>query len=101
MSYFWKRNKETKVYELIDEELEEELAELLGVEIYDEEKEKAKAKSVASRALTEQEIKDFKDELAHASQELKTFFSNNTTVPSEEESEDSDSDSDSTSHTTP
>jgi len=91
--YFWKRNKETKVYEFIDEEAEEEVAEILGVEIYDEEKEKEKKRQKylqETRALTEQEIKDFKEELLYASQQMKDFMKNTQTKisSSEEESEE-------------
>ncbi len=89
LTYFWTRNKTTKIYEFIDEEAEEEVAEILGVEIYDEEKEKEKAKKKKeenSRALTEQEIKDFKEELTFVRDEL-TKFKNKTTSSSSEESD--------------
>jgi uncharacterized FlaG/YvyC family protein len=96
--YFWKRNKETKVYEFIDEVAEEEVAEMLGVRIYNEEEEKEKAKQKyleETRALTEEEIRSFKEELAHASQQMKEFLkSTNKTrassspVQQEEESEE-------------
>jgi hypothetical protein len=92
--YFWKRNKETKVYEFQDEEAEDEVAEILGVRIYNEEEEKEKAKQKylqETRALTEEEIKDFKEELARVSKEIKQF--NNTTktssVPPQVQEEDS------------
>lgn len=81
--YFWKRNKETKVYEFIDAEAEEEIRELLGVKLYDEAKEKEKARQKyiqETRALTEQEIKDFKEELDYVRQQIKEF--NNTTTTS-------------------
>lgn len=80
--YFWKRNKETKVYEFIDEEAEEEIAELFGVDVYDEEKEKEKAKQKylrETRALTEDEIREFKEELAYASQQMKEFLTASNT----------------------
>lgn len=79
--YFWKRNKETKVYEFIDEEAEEEVAELLGVKVYNEEEEKEKAKQKyleETRALTEEEIKAFKEELSYASAQMKEFLKNET-----------------------
>lgn len=72
LTYFWKRNKETKVYEFLDEEAEDEVAEMMGVQIYNEEEEKEKYLQ-ETRALTEQEIKDFKEELAYASQQVKAF----------------------------
>ena len=105
--YFWVRNKETKVYEFIDEDAEEEVREMLGVKLYDEAKEKEKARQKyleETRALTEQEIKDLKQELAYVREQIKEF--NNTTKISsveqqpqqqEEESEDSED----SSHTTP
>jgi hypothetical protein len=74
--YFWQRNKETKVYEFIDQESEEEVAEILGVKIYDENEEKEKAKQKylqETRALTEEEIRDFKEELAYVRQQIKEF----------------------------
>ncbi len=79
--YFWKRNKETKVYEFIDEEAEEEVAEMLGVSLYNEEEEAEKAKQKyleETRALTEEEIRNFKEELAYASQQMKEFLSSTT-----------------------
>ncbi len=36
--YFWQRNKETNVYEFIDEEAEDEVREILGVKLLDEQK---------------------------------------------------------------
>lgn len=84
--YFWKRNKETKVYEFIDEEAEQEIAELLGVKIYNEEAEQEKARQTyiqETRALTQEEIRDFKEELAFVSQQIKEF--NNTTKISSEQ----------------
>lgn len=79
--YFWKRNKETKVYEFIDEEAEDEVAELLGVKVFNEEEEKEKAKQKyleETRALTEEEIRQFKEDLAHASQQMKDFLKNSS-----------------------
>ena len=106
--YFWVRNKETKVYEFIDEDAEEEIAEILGVRIYDEAREKEKAKQKylqETRALTEQEIKDFKEELAYVREQIKEF--NNTTKTSSKahaqppQREESSEDSEDSSHTTP
>ena len=109
--YFWKRNKETKVYEFIDADAEEEVREMLGVKIYDEAKEKEKAKQKylkETRALTEDEIRDFKEELAHASNQMKEFLKNSKKTktseelpPAQEEADASDSDSTDSSHTTP
>jgi hypothetical protein len=86
LTYFWKRNKETKVYEFIDEEAEEEVAEILGVELYDEEKEKELYLN-RTRQLTEEEIKDFKEELAIVSQQMKDFLKA-TAAPKENDDTD-------------
>lgn len=83
--YFWKRNKETKIYEFLDQDAEEEVAELFGVKIYDEEAEKEKYLQ-RSRQLTDEEIQAFKKDLLEASQEIKAFFANTTTSSSEEDS---------------
>ncbi len=106
LSYFWKRNKETKVYEFLDADAEEEIAELWNVELYDEEKESQKEKR-KRRPLTEEEIQTFKEQLSIASKELKQFFSNSATKTLEEaqqglasQSTDSEQESDS-EHTTP
>ena len=77
LTYFWKSNKETKVYEFIDEEAEEEVAELLGVNVYNEEEVKKKEEEEykqQTRALTEEEIRTFKEELAIAKQDLLKFY---------------------------
>jgi hypothetical protein len=87
--YFWKRNKETKVYEFLDDEAELEIAEILDVELYDEAKEKEKARQKylqETRALTEEEIRDFKEELAYVKQQLQEF--NNTTKISLQEQQE-------------
>lgn len=81
LSYFWKRNKETKVYEFLDMDAEEELAEIWGVELYDEEKEKAKEKA-KRRLLTDEEIRQFKEELAEVSQQMKEFLNSTTMISS-------------------
>jgi hypothetical protein len=101
--YYWKRNKETKVYEFLDDEAEDEVAELFGVSVFDEEEEQEKQKQKylqKTRVLTDEEIKEFKEELAHVSQQLKQWLRSTTTSSLElqQEPEDSDSDSDS-SHT--
>ncbi len=86
--YFWQRNKETKVYEFIDMEAEEEVAEILGVEVYDEELQARKKERLYMqqvRALTEQEIKDFKEELDLVRRDLQKFIRNTTKASSEEE----------------
>lgn len=77
LTYFWKANKETKVYEFIDQESEEEVAELFGVELYNEEEAKKKEEEEykqKTRALTEDEIRTFKEELALAKEDLVKFY---------------------------
>ncbi len=98
--YFWKRNKETKVYEFLDDEAEEEVREMLGVKLYNEEEElekKQKKYLEETRGLTEEEIKSFKEELFYASQQMKDFLKNTTKTsslaspsPQGEESEESE-----------
>ncbi len=61
LSFYYKKNKLTNVYELIDEDAEIEVAELLGVEIksFDIEDEDVSK----SKGLSEEQIKDFKEQL--------------------------------------
>lgn len=107
--YFWVKNKETKVYEFIDDEAEEEIAELFRVKVYDEDVEKAKAKQKylqETRALTDQEIKDFKEELAFVTAQLKQWSTNTTktssfAAPQELAEEVEDSEEEDSLHTTP
>ncbi len=70
MGFYWKLNKQTKVYEFIDADSEEEVAELMGVQFYEgggEEDEPPK-----QNALTEDDIKFFKEELMFVNQALET-----------------------------
>lgn len=73
LSFFYKKNKERDVYEFKDEEAEEEVAELMGVEIYDEEKAKEKEKKDApeNRVLTEEEKAVFREHLTDIREKLK------------------------------
>ena len=72
LSFFYKKNKETGVYEFKDEEAEEEVAELMGVELYDEEKEKGKAEDrPENRVLTEEEKNTFCEHLTDIREKLK------------------------------
>lgn len=73
LSFFYKKNKERDVYEFKDEEAEEEVAELMGVEIYDEEKAKQKEKQEApeDRPLTEEEKTVFHEHLTDIREKLK------------------------------
>lgn len=92
LSYFWKRNKETKVYEFLDMDAEEEIAEWWAVELYDEEKEKEKERA-KRRPLTEDEIREFKQELAYASHQMKQWLNNTTKNSSQEQQESEESES--------
>lgn len=67
--FFYKRNKQTKVYEFLDPESEEDVAELMGVQLYDEEE--ASAATAARdredprhRVLTEAEKAEFREHIA-------------------------------------
>ena len=62
LSWFYKKNKETKVYEFKDEELEQEAAELMEVEIKDFKE--SEEDGPENRPLTEQEINDFREHIA-------------------------------------
>ncbi len=75
LSFFYKKNKERDVYEFKDEEAEEEVAELMGVEIYDEEKAKEKEKMEApeNRALTDEEKAAFREHLTDIREKLKAM----------------------------
>jgi hypothetical protein len=69
MGFYWKLNKQTKVYEFIDADSEEEVVELMGVELYDGAEED---KSPEQKALTEDEINFFKEELNFVNEALKS-----------------------------
>lgn len=71
LSFFYKKNKETGVYEFKDEEAEEEVAELMGVELYDEEKEKKVEELPENRVLTEEEKEAFREHLTDIREKLK------------------------------
>jgi hypothetical protein len=73
MCFYWKRNKQTGVYEFIDADSEEEVAELMNVELYtgtvgDEEG----LELAEQRQLTQDEIASFKEELAFVKEALET-----------------------------
>ena len=68
--YFYKYNKERKVYEIQDPDLEEELAELLGVKILDETFEDEEIPSYEARALTQEEHQIFREHIADIREKL-------------------------------
>ncbi len=70
MSFYWKRNKQTGVYEFLDADSEDEVAELMGVELC-EENEEEDAEEVEQRQLTEDEVTNFKDELSFIREKLR------------------------------
>lgn len=58
LSHFYKRNKTTQVYEFLDEEAEDEVAELMGVELYDE----AAAAAAAAAEEAQRQVEALSDE---------------------------------------
>jgi hypothetical protein len=60
--FYWKYNKAEDVYEFLDTDSEEEVAELLGVELYDgEEAPQETEETHEARQLTEEEVNDFRE----------------------------------------
>ena len=69
LSYFYKYNKERKVYEIQDPEMEDELAELLGVTIFEGEKDDGERPE--ARPLTEEEHQVFREHIQDIREKLK------------------------------
>lgn len=65
--YFYRWNKERKVYEFQDIEMEEEMAELLGVKIFEENEEEPRHEM---RDLTEEEHQIFREHIADIQEKL-------------------------------
>jgi hypothetical protein len=69
LCFYWKRNKQTNVYEFIDADSEEEVAGLMGVQFYEGGDDEELPKQ---EALTQDDIKFFKEELQFVNQALET-----------------------------
>jgi hypothetical protein len=70
MGFYWKRNKQSGVYEFIDADSEEEVAELMGVQLFEGEEDDGEEKP--QDALTQDEITFFKEELQYVNHALET-----------------------------
>ena len=66
--YFYKSNKERKVYEFQDADMEEEMAEMLNVKIYDEAGKEEPPHE--SRPLTEEEHQLFREHIADIQEKI-------------------------------
>ena len=60
LSFFYKKDKERNVYAFIDVESEEEVAELMGVELYDESKGEG---PTINSPLTDEQQKEFREHI--------------------------------------
>jgi hypothetical protein len=103
MSFYWKRNKQSGVYEFLDADSEDEVAELMGVELCAEAEEDEEA-GAEQRQLSTDEIAFFKEELSFVRSALRdSGFAKGSAAATaaaggtDTESGDSDSDSDSSS----
>lgn len=70
LSYFYKKNRDRNVYEFNEPEDEEEVAELMGVEVYDESKQSQDEKEYDARELTPEEHQIFRDHIADIREKL-------------------------------
>ena len=70
--FYWKYNKQEGVYVFISEEEEDEVAELLGVKLYDG-SDKDSEGGPENRQLTEEEIKDFREYLKEVNEGMKEW----------------------------
>ncbi len=71
MSFYWKYNKQSGVFEFIDADSEDEVAELMGVQFYEGGEDNGE-EAPPQDALTEDDIKFFKEELHFVNQALET-----------------------------
>ena len=85
MAFYWKKDKNTGIYEFIDSDAEDEVAELMGVQLIDttiDEEEKP----TENRQLTTEEIAEFKNELNYIKSQLEGTtigFRNNIKIDQE------------------
>lgn len=73
LSFYYKKNKDTNIYELIDEDAEIEIAELLGVEIKTF-KDTSLKEYIPPPPLTAEQISSFKEELANAKEAVTKHY---------------------------
>lgn len=74
--FYWKYNKQENVYEFIDEESEDEVAELLGVKIY-EGGDEDEDENPENRALTSEEVQQFRESLKEFHEGMKEWNERN------------------------
>jgi hypothetical protein len=93
LRYFYKKDKESGIYEFIDIDSEEEVAEIMGVaiiEVAEEDEMDSDGELIKTTALTDQQLARHKENLAEIKRGLQMFDDS-----SSDSSFDSDSDSDS------
>ncbi len=80
LSFYWKKNKETGIYEFKSTDDEEEVAELMEVKILDgedtiekEAEEETENKKHENRELTKEEIEEFKEHMKDIKEGLEKF----------------------------
>ncbi len=89
LRFFYKKDKETGIYEFVDEEAEEEVAELMHVEILEfneEEEVDSDGELIQSAALSTEQLQQHKENLAEIRKGLAIAYD----TASSEESEDSE-----------
>jgi hypothetical protein len=86
--FYWKYNKQENAYVFVDEDAEDEVAELMGVALYTGEDKDEEEDAPDNRALTEEEIADFREKLKEVRDGLKEWEQRNLSGEEEEEEED-------------
>jgi hypothetical protein len=95
LRFFYKKDKETGVYEFLDEEAEEEVADLMGVEVLefaDDDEVDSDGELVKSTPLSEEQIRRHKENLEQIRQGLVALDSEGSSSSSSNSSWDSSDD---------
>jgi hypothetical protein len=86
--FYWKHNKKEDVYEFLDTDCEEEVAELLGVKLYDGElPEEQEEERPENRQLTQEEVADFRNYLQEVREGMKEWEEKHSNDKFESDSE--------------
>ena len=96
LTYFYKKDKETGIYEFIDADAEEELAEILGVKVMEfceEEEVDSDGELIHSNGMTSDQIKKHRENIAMIREGLKALDGASSNS-SDSDSDSSNSDSD-------
>jgi hypothetical protein len=96
LRFFYKKDKDTGVYEFLDVDSEEEVAELMGVsvlEIAEEEEVDSDGELIKTTSLTDEQLQRHKTNLAQIREGLKAIESDSSDSDTDWDS-DSDTDSD-------